>query len=257
MRLKEKVAIITGATSGIGRETAILFGREGAKVVAVARRVDEGKETIRMIKEAGGDAIFIKADVSVDSEVKAMVEGAIKSFGKIDILLNNVGINPESGRAPLVETPVEAWDLIMNVNVKGIFLTSRHVLPHMVERKGGSVINTSSNWGVVGAKNRCAYVTSKGAIITLTKSMAVDYAPFNIRVNALCPTAVETGMATATFAKLRQDKNLWKETILNKIPLGRTSTAEEVAYASLFLASDESSFITGTSFLVDGGYTAQ
>lgn len=257
MRLKDKVAIITGATSGIGRATAVLFSKEGAKVAVVGRRMDEGKETVRMVKETGGHAIFIKADVSKDSEVKNMVEEAIKVFGKVDILFNNAGINPDSAKKPLIECSEEDWNEVMEVNLKGMFLTSKFIIPHVIKNGGGSIINTSSNWGLVAGKNRCAYITSKGGVIALTKSMAIDYAQYNIRVNCICPAIVETDMAKEVLAKARKDKNFWQEVISSKIPLGRPSTPEEVAYSALFLASDESSFITGNVLMVDGGYTAQ
>lgn len=256
MRLKGKVAIITGATSGIGRATALLFCREGAKVAVIGRRVSEGNETVRMAKEIGGHAIYIKTDVSKDSEVKNMVEEALETFGKVDILFNNAGINPEPSRKPLVECSEEDWDEVMAINVKGIFLTSKYVIPHMIKNGGGAIINTSSKWGHVAGKNRCAYITSKGGVVALTKSMAVDYAPYQIRVNCVCPGIVETDLAKDLLAKARQDKNLWQEMIASKIPLGRPATPEDVAYAALFLASDESSFITGISLLIDGGHTA-
>lgn len=257
MRLKEKVAIVTGATSGIGRAAAILLGGEGAKVVVVGRRLEEGKETVETIRKTGGEATFIKADLSLDSEARKMAEETIKSFQKVDILFNNAGINPDSAKKPLVETSEDDWDNVMNVNLKGIFLASKHVIPHMIRNGGGSIINTSSNWGLVAGKNRCAYITSKGGIIALTKSMAIDYAPCQIRVNCICPAIVDTDMAKEVIARARKDKDLWKEIITSKIPLGRPATPEDIAYAALFLASDESSFITGITLPVDGGYTAQ
>ncbi len=257
MRLKKKVALITGATSGIGRYTAILFCREGARVAVVGRRIDKGRETVKMTDEAGGHAIFLKTDITKASEVKEMVQAALKAFGKIDILFNNAGVNPVQAKKPLAECPEEYWDEVMEVNMKGIFLTSKYVIPHMIKNKGGSIINTSSNQGHIASQNRCAYITSKGGVTLLTKSMAIDYASYNIRVNCICPAIVETDMAKKTLAKARKDKNLWQELIGNKIPLGRPGRPEDIAYAALFLASDESSFITGTSLMVDGGYTAQ
>jgi NAD(P)-dependent dehydrogenase (short-subunit alcohol dehydrogenase family) len=257
MRLKDKVALITGATSGIGRATALLFSKEGAKVVVVGRRMDEGKETITMVKDAGGHAIFIKTDVSKNSDVKGMVEETSKTFGKIDILFNNAAILPDLAKKPLVECSEEGWDKVMEVNLKGIFLTSKYVIPYMMKNGGGSIINTSSNAGLVAGKNRCAYITSKGGVIALTKSMAIDYAPYKIRVNCICPAIVETDMAKEILDRARKDKNFWQEVITSKIPLGRPATPEDVAYAVLFLASDESSFITGISLPVDGGFTAQ
>jgi NAD(P)-dependent dehydrogenase (short-subunit alcohol dehydrogenase family) len=257
MRLKGKVAIITGATSGVGRAAAILFGREGAKVAVVGRRANEGNRTVELIKNAGGHAIFIKADVSSDSDVRKMVEEAIQSFQKVDILFNNAGINPDPAKKALAETSEGDWDRVIDVNLKGMFLTSKYVIPHLIRNKGGSIINTSSHWGLVGNKNRCVYITSKGGVVALTRSMAIDYASYQIRVNSICPAIVETDMTKQVLTKARKDEELWKEIISSKIPLGRPATPEDVAYAALFLASDESTFITGITLLVDGGYTAQ
>jgi NAD(P)-dependent dehydrogenase (short-subunit alcohol dehydrogenase family) len=257
MRLKGKAAIITGATSGIGRATAVLFAREGAEVAVIGRKVDKGEETVRMIEENGGRGIFFRTDVSKNSEVKEMTKAAVNAFGRIDILINNAGINPVPARKPLVECLEGQWDEIMDINLKGIFLVSKHLIPHMMENGIGSIVNTSSNWGHVAGKARCAYVTSKGGVIALTKSMAIDYAPYNIRVNCICPGIVETDLAKEVLAKARKDRSLWREIIESKIPLGKPATPEDVAYATLFLASEESSHITGISLMVDGGYTAQ
>lgn len=257
-RLQNKVAIITGATSGIGRASAILFSREGANISVVGRSVDKGEETAKIIKEAGGNAIFSQADISKTSDVKKMVELTMKTYGKIDILFNNAGVNLEKARKPVAECPEEYWDESIRINLKGIFITSKFVITEMIKNGEGSIINTSSVAGLVGRKHRCAYIASKGGVTLLTKSMAVDYAPYNIRVNCICPSTIEeTDITRETLARARKDKNLWREIIVNKIPLGRPGRPEEVAYAALFLASDESSFITGSSLVVDGGYTAQ
>ncbi|MCK5554554.1 MAG: SDR family oxidoreductase, partial [Deltaproteobacteria bacterium] len=171
---------------------------------------------------------------------------------------NNAGVNLEAARKPIVECPEEHWDRTIEVNLKGIFLASKYVIPHMVKNGGGSIINTSSVAGLVGRKYRSAYITSKGGATLLTKSMAIDYAPYNIRVNCICPATIEgTDITRKTLIKARKNKNLWQEIIVDRIPLGRPGKPEEVASAALFLASDESSFITGTSLIVDGGYTAQ
>jgi NAD(P)-dependent dehydrogenase (short-subunit alcohol dehydrogenase family) len=256
MRLKDKVAIVTGATSGIGRAGAILFAREGAKVVVVGRRKAAGEETVKRIKGIGGKAIFVKADVSKASEIKRMVDETVQTYGKIDILFNNAGILPEASKKQLKDLSEEVWDRVMAVNVKGVFLTSKHVIPEMIKTGGGSIINTSSNVGHIAMKHRSVYVTSKGGVTLLTKAMALDYAPYNIRANCICPAVVETEMASAFLKTARKDKKLWGE-MMSKIPLGRVGTPEDVAYAALFLASDESSWITGSSLMVDGGYTAQ
>lgn len=256
MRLKDKVAVITGATSGIGRAAAILFAREGAKVVVVGRREAAGEETVRRIKAMGGESIFVRADISKADEIKTMVDQTVQTYRKIDILFNNAGILPDASKKELIDLSEEVWDQVMEVNVKGVFLTSKYVIPEMVKTGGGSIINTSSNVGHIAMKNRSVYVTSKGGVTLLTKAMALDYAPYNIRVNCVCPALVETEMASEFLKTARKDEKLWGE-IMSKIPLGRVGTPEDVAYAALFLASDESSWITGSSLMVDGGYTAQ
>ncbi len=257
MRLENKIAIITGATTGIGRATSVLFCSEGAKVVVVGRREDEGMETVRLAEKAGGKAIFIKTDVSHAAQVEEMVTKTIGTFGKIDILFNNAGINPERGRKPLIECPEKTWDRVMEVNLKGLYLTSKYVIPHLIKNKGGSIINMGSCYGHVGVKNRCVYSASKGGVITLTKSMAVDYAQYNIRVNCISPAIIETDIAKNILDEARRNPEVWKEIITNKILMNKPGKPEEVAYAAVFLASDESSFITGTTLKVDGGYTAQ
>lgn len=257
MRLENKIAIITGGTTGIGRETSILFCSEGANVVVVGRREDEGKETVRLAEKGKGKAMFIKANVSEATQVEEMVTQTISAFGKIDILFNNAGINPEPARKSLTECPEETWDQVMRVNLKGVYLTSKYVIPQMIKNKGGSIINMGSCYGHVGVKNRCVYSASKGGVIILTKSMAIDYAPYNIRVNSISPAIIETDIAKNILDAARRDPAIWKEMITNKIPMDKPGQPVEVAYAVLFLASDESSFITGTSLNIDGGYTAQ
>jgi len=256
MRLKDKVAIITGATSGIGRAAAVLFAREGAKVVVVGRRKTAGEETARKVKAVGGEAMFVKGDVSKGSEMKNMADKTCEAYGKIDILFNNAGILPDASKKELKDLSEEVWDQVMEVNVKGVFLTSKYVIPEMIKTGGGSIINTSSNFGHIAVKNRSVYITSKGGITLLTKAMALDYAAYNIRVNCVCPAIVETEMASEFLKIARKDEKLWGE-IMSKIPLGRVGTPEDVAYAALFLGSEESSWITGTSLMLDGGYTAQ
>lgn len=257
MRLENRIAIITGATTGIGRATSVLFCSEGSKVVVVGRREDEGRETVRLAEKAGGEAIFIKADVSQATQVEEMVTKTISNFGKIDILFNNAGINPEPARKSLIECPEEIWDRVMEVNLKGVYLASKYVIPHMIRNKGGSIINMGSCYGHAGVRNRCVYSASKGGVITLTKSMAIDYAHYNLRVNCISPAIIETDIAKNILDEARRNPEVWKEIITNKIPMNKPGKPEEVAYAALFLASDESSFITGISLKVDGGYMAQ
>lgn len=257
MRLKDKVAIITGATSGIGRASALLFSQEGAKIVVVGRRSDKGREVVSKIKDSAGDAIFVRADVSKAFEVRRMVEKTLRTFGKMDILFNNAGISPEAAKKPVAGCSEGSWDQVMEVNLKGIFLSSKYVIPFMVKQGGGSIINTASIFSFVGRTRKSAYITSRGGVELLTKTMAIDYAPYRIRVNCICPCIVETAMARKTLIGVAKDRALWQESIGSKIPLGRPAKPEEIAYAALFLASDESSYITGASLVVDGGYTAQ
>jgi NAD(P)-dependent dehydrogenase (short-subunit alcohol dehydrogenase family) len=256
MRLRDKVVMVTGATSGIGRAAAVLFAQEGAKVVVVGRREELGQEVATRINGEGGEAIFVKADVSKVNEVKRMVDEAVRTYGRIDVLFNNAGILPEAAKKGVAELSEGVYDQVMDINVKGIYLTSKYVIPEMIKAGGGAIVNTSSTVGHVAMKNRSVYTASKGAVTLLTKSMALDYAPHNIRVNCVCPALVETEIATEFLKVARKDEKLWGE-IMSKIPLGRVGTPEDVAYAALFLASDESSWITGSSLMVDGGYTAQ
>lgn len=256
MRLKDKVVIVTGATSGIGRVSAILFGQEGARVVAVGRREVAGQETVEGIKKNGGEGIFLKADVSKGSEVREMVSKVLKVYGRINILFNNAGINPESAKKPLAELSEKDWDRVMDVNVKGIFLTSKYVVPEMIKIGGGAIVNTSSYVGRVAIKNRSVYIASKGAVTQLTKSMALDYASFNIRVNSVSPGAVETEMTSSFLESTRNSQRIW-ECFLCRYPIGRIGKPKDVAHAVLFLVSEESSWITGADLVVEGGYLAR
>jgi NAD(P)-dependent dehydrogenase (short-subunit alcohol dehydrogenase family) len=249
MRLRNKVAIITGAASGIGRASAVLFTKEGAKVVAVDIR--EPSQDQR-----ADEAIFIRADVTSSSGIKSMVGKAVEIYGKIDILFNNAGIFPPEANKPVTEVSEELWDRVIDVNLKGVFNTSKHVIPEMIKAGGGSIINTASVLGLVSRTDRCVYSPSKGGVVLLTKSMAMDFARYNIRVNCVCPSLIETEMVEGILEKARRDKEVWAE-MMAKIPLGRPGKPEDVAYAALFLASDESKWITGSSLIVDGGYTAQ
>jgi len=255
MRLKDKVAIITGATSGIGRSSAVVFAQEGAKVVIVGRRKREGEETLGMVRSVGGEAIYVQADVSRDEDIDSIVTQTLLKFGKVHILFNNAGVNPVEARTALADCPEKAWDLIMEVNIKGIYRCSKKVVPLMIQNGGGSIINTSSTFGFVGFKDRAAYITSKGAVTQLTKSMAVDYGRYNIRVNCICPGMVLNERVQAFVEKAKMEGKL--EGILADYPLGRLGTTEEVARVVAFLASDDASWITGAAIPVDGGYTAR
>ncbi|MDS1030519.1 glucose 1-dehydrogenase [Bacillota bacterium LX-D] len=248
MRLQNKVAVITGAGTGIGSATAILFAKEGAKVVVSDYNVETGQQTLAQIKNNGGEAIFVKADVSKETEVQSLMEETFNHFGRLDILFNNAGIGEI---APATELTEEAWDRTININLKGVFLGAKHAIPYIQKSGGGSIINNASILGHVGTPGATAYNAAKGGVIILTKNLALDYAKDNIRVNAVCPGYIRTPMV---------EEGAFKE-MLDQLkalhPIGRLGNPIEVAYCVLFLASDESSFVTGSSLMVDGGYTAQ
>jgi NAD(P)-dependent dehydrogenase (short-subunit alcohol dehydrogenase family) len=254
MRLKGKVAIITGAGSGIGRATAKIFAQEGAKVVASDIFIEGCQETVNQIKTAGGEALMIKADVSKSNEVQEMIRETRENFGQINILFNNAGIELGS---PITETSEEDWDRILNVNLKGIFLCSKYAIPEMIKSGGGSIINTASIAGLVGFNNLGAYNASKGGVITLTKNIAIDYAQYNIRVNCICPGAIETSMMDRLVEVWGGDMEAIRQQFIALHPIGRLGKPEDIGYAALYLASDESSFVTGSALVVDGGYTAR
>jgi NAD(P)-dependent dehydrogenase (short-subunit alcohol dehydrogenase family) len=251
MRLVDKVALITGASSGIGRESALLFAKEGAAVVLCDVNEAAGQETIAQIEAAGGKAIFVKADVSKAAEVKGAIEAAEATYGRLNVLFNNAGIfHADDGS--VVETKEEVWDLTINVNLKGVFLGCKYGIPALQRAGGGSIINTASFVALVGAAtSQVAYTASKGGVLSLTREIAVEFARQHIRANALCPGPVETPL----LAELLADP-VRRQRRLVHIPPGRFARATEMANAALFLASDESSFVNGSTFLVDGGITA-
>jgi NAD(P)-dependent dehydrogenase (short-subunit alcohol dehydrogenase family) len=253
-KLDGRVAIITGAGSGIGRATAILFAREGAKVVVADNVVDNGEKTVSMIKEAGGEACFVETDVSVDSDIKKMIASTLENYGKLDILFNNAGI-AENPTAPTNETQVDDWDRIISVNLRGVFLGMKYAIPEMLKVGKGAIINASSLAGLVGTKGRPAYCASKGGVLLLTRAAALDHAAENIRVNCVCPGFIWTPMME-TAMESADDIEEAKRQIAKMQPAGRMGTPEEVALAALFLASDDSSYITGVPLPVDGGFTA-
>jgi NAD(P)-dependent dehydrogenase (short-subunit alcohol dehydrogenase family) len=250
-RLEGKVALITGAGSGIGRRAALLFAREGAHVAVCERDAAAGRETAGMIEAAGGRAIDIECDVAVDAQVRDAVARCATELGGLHVLFNNAGIFPADDGSP-VDTPEDTWDLVMDVNAKGVFLGCKHGLPAMLESGGGSIINTASFVAVVGAAtSQIAYTASKGAVLSMTREIAVEYARQGIRANALCPGPVNTPLLEEFLADPAK-----RARRLVHIPLGRLAEADEIANATLFLASDESSYVTGTTFLVDGGINA-
>ena len=251
MRLQNKVALITGAGSGIGRETSLLFASEGARVVVVDVNDAAGNETIRMVNAAGGQAAYIHADVSKASDCEAMVAFAEHTFGKLNVLFNNAGIS-HANDDDAINTTEDVWDLTFNINVKGVFLGCKYGIPALRRAGGGSIINTASFVALLGAATpQLAYTASKGAVLSMTRELAVIHAREGIRVNALCPGPLRTELL---MKYLNTDAK--KQRRLVHIPMGRFGEAKEIAKAVLFLASDESSFTTGATFLVDGGITA-
>ena len=251
MRLENKVALITGGSSGIGLETALLFAKEGAKVVVVDINDNGGQQAVAQIKEEGGQAAYYHADVSKAADCKQMVAFAEKTFGKLNVLFNNAGImHNDDGDA--VSTEEAIWDLTMNINVKGVFFGCKYGIPAMQRAGGGSIINTASFVAHLGAATpQIAYTASKGAVLSMTRELAIIHARENIRVNALCPGPLRTDLLMK-FLNTEEKK----QRRLVHIPMGRFGEAKEMASATLFLASDESSYMTGTEFLVDGGITA-
>jgi len=247
MRLQDKVALITGGGSGIGRQSALLFAKEGAKVVVVDLDEKSGRETASMIK----DAIFVRADVSSARDSQQMVESAEKAFGKLNVLFNNAGIML-SKDDDAISTEEAVWDQTLDVNAKGVFLGCKYGIPALRRAGGGSIINTASFVARLGAATpQIAYTASKGAVLSMTRELAIIHAREKIRVNALCPGPLKTELLMKflnTEAKLNRR--------LVHLPMGRFGEAEEIARAALFLASDESSYITGSEFMVDGGLTA-
>ena len=251
MRLKDKVALITGGSSGIGRETALLFAQEGAAVVVADVNDTAGQETAQLILDQGGKAAYVRADVSKASDCENMVVFAEQTFGQLNIVFNNAGIM-HSDDDNAVTTEESVWDLTMNINVKGVFFGCKYAIPALKRAGGGSIINTASFVALLGAATpQIAYTASKGAVLSMSRELAVIHARENIRVNALCPGPLRTELLMKFLST--EEK---KQRRLVHIPMGRFGEAKEMAYAALFLASDESSYITGTDFLVDGGITA-
>jgi NAD(P)-dependent dehydrogenase (short-subunit alcohol dehydrogenase family) len=251
MRLKDKVSFITGAASGIGRESAQLFAAEGSKVIVADVSETGGNETVSLIRDKGGEATFLSCDVSKDEDVKSTIAKTEQTYGRLDILFNNAGIFDENDGSVL-ETDNSTWDLVMNINVKGVFLGCKYGIPALLRAGGGSIINTASFVALVGAAtSQIAYTASKGAVLAMTREIGVEFARKNIRANAICPGPVQTPL----LEELLADEAFKKRRIIH-IPAGRPAEASEIAKAALFLASDESSYINGSIFTVDGGITA-
>jgi len=257
-KLAGKVALITGSGSGMGKAAAILFAREGAKVVNVGRRTALLEETVRIIKKAGGESIAVSADVSQWEDVQNMIKAAVDTCGRLDILCNHAGMLHKP--APLADIPVETWDPIIDINLKGVFLGMKYAIPQMIKQGGGVIVNTTSAQGLVGVPNLSPYAATKGGIIALTRTAAIEYASYNIRVNCIALGMVKTPNMLGLVADLPPDSvevKAMNEMAKQLIPLGRMAEAEEIAPAMLFLASDDSCYMTGSVMVVDGGYSAQ
>ncbi|MFC2024321.1 SDR family NAD(P)-dependent oxidoreductase [Chloroflexota bacterium] len=249
-RLAGKVAVITGAASGMGQATALVFAREGAKVIVADLIVDNGIKTVEAIKESGGEAIFVKTDVTRSEDVKHMVETAVETYGKLDILDNNAGIT-ERGFVPISQIREEDWDKVLGTNLKGVFLGMKFAIPEMIKAGGGSIINISSIAADAAMHNTYAYSAAKGGVISISRVAALENAIHNIRVNVIKPGVIETPMASFILESKKVLERIKRET-----PQGRLGRPEEVAYTALFFASDESSHITGQKIAVDGGIEA-
>lgn len=246
--LQDKVAIITGGTSGIGRDTAVLFARHGAKVVVAGRRQAEGEETVKLVRAAGGDGLFIKTDVSKASDVEALVEKTVEKFGRVDTAFNNAGI--EGTWVPIVDQQEKDWDNLMGINLKGVWLCLKYEIQQMLKQgAGGTIVNMSSVAGLMGAAGAAPYCASKHGVIGLTRTAALECARSQIRVNAVCPAVIETPMAERLFGEPETTK--WA---LSKHPIGRFGKPMEIAEAVLWLCSEKSSFMTGHYIVLDGGF---
>ena len=250
MRLKGKVALITGGGSGMGRAASLLFAREGAKVAAIDVNEASAAETARMIKAEGGEAISLRADVSNSEDARAMVDATVRAFGGMDVLYNNAGIEGESGF--LAQLSEDAFDRVIAINLRGVWLGMKYGIPKLMERGGGSVINTASVAGIVGLKGAAAYCAAKSGVIALTRVGALEYGRYNIRVNCICPGVIHTPMVD----RITGPAGLRPNFIARNSVLGRVGSAEEIAHTALFLASDEARFATGAPFIIDGGWVA-
>jgi NAD(P)-dependent dehydrogenase (short-subunit alcohol dehydrogenase family) len=249
MRLQGKVAVITGAGSGMGRVAAQLFAAEGASVVVAEFAAPAGEETVRLVSDAGGTASSVRADVSREEDARAMVDAAVERYGRIDVLYNNAGIMPEADHS-VVDTDVDVWDQVMAVNLRGVFLGCKYAIPRMVEQGSGSISNVSSFVALLGCSvPQDAYTASKGAVLSLTRSLAVQFGPNGVRSNAICPGPIETPLLMDWLLKDEAAKQLR----LARNPTGRFGKPEEIVNAAIYLASDESRWTNGAQFVIDGG----
>jgi NAD(P)-dependent dehydrogenase (short-subunit alcohol dehydrogenase family) len=250
MELEGKVGLVTGGTSGIGRDTAVLFAKAGAKVVVAGRRELEGEETVELVRAAGGDGLFVKADVSKSNEVDTLVQKAVERFGRVDVAFNNAGI--EGLWVPIVRQSEEDWDRTIDINLKGVWLCLKYEIRQMLKQGGGgAIVNMASVTGLVGSAGAAAYSASKHGVIGLTKSAALETAKSGIRINAVCPAVIETPMAERLFGAPAVHKF-----VLNSHPIGRFGRPTEIAEAVVWMCSDRASFMTGQSLVLDGGFLA-
>ena len=243
MKLKGKVAFVTGFGSGLGRAIAVMFAQEGAAVAGTSKTAAKGLETVALIEQAGGRALFRAGDVANSAEMKALIDATVKEFGGLDILVNSAGVRTNGSITEITE---EDWDRTLDANLKGVFIASRLAIPEMKKRGGGVILHIGARSGMIGQGGRAAYCASKGGMVTLTEAMAMDHAKDNIRVNCICPGPTRTPMVdTSTPEKLARYKK--------RVPIGRIGEPEDVAYAAVFLASDEASMVTAAILPVDGG----
>ena len=247
----DKVAIITGGSSGIGRATAIALAKDGVKVTIAARRATEGEETVQLVKESGSEGSFVKTDVTKEDDVKSLVEKTVKVYGRLDYAFNNAGI--EEMMTPFVEQTSDTFDQIMNVNVKGVWLSMKYEIPEMIRSGGGAIVNNSSVAGLMGFPQMPIYIASKHAVLGLTKSAALEYAKSGIRINAVAPGGVETDMVE----RVVEDNKQFLETVKSMHPIGRIAEPEEIANAVVWLLSDKASFVLGHTLLIDGGMVSR
>lgn len=247
--LTAKVALVTGGTSGIGRESAIALANAGAKVVVVGRGVEQGEETVSLIKDQGGEATFIKADISQATEVEAMVVKTVETYGRLDCAFNNAGT--EGNTAPITELSESDLNKVIDINIKGTWLCLKYEITQMLKQGGGVIVNTSSGFGEAGGANQSLYCASKHGINGLTKSLAIEYAKQGIRINGVAPGPIDTGMPTRSMSQETID-----EFVNATVPMSRMGNASEVAAAVVWLCSDASSYVTGTTIAVDGGFLA-
>jgi len=250
-KMEGKVALVTGAGAGIGRAAALAFAREGARVVVSDVVADGGEETVKQIKDARGEAIFVQIDVSKSAEVEAMVKKTVDSYGRLDYAANNAGVNGPI--TALTDCPEEEWDKVMGINLKGVWLCMKYEIPEMLKNGGGAIVNTASMAGIVGFPFQTPYVSSKHGVVGLTKTAALDFGKRGIRINAVCPGVIHTTMVQSLLDNIPDII----ESLNNQAPVGRIGQPEEIAEAIIWLCSDAASFVTGHALAVDGGYVIQ